>query len=247
MLHRISTSIFLLLLSLGAQAQWNLIWSDEFNGTSIDPSNWVFETGGGGWGNGELENYTNRPANATVSNGNLLIIAKKENYGGNSYTSARMKTQGLHSWTYGKIEARIQIPVGKGVWPAFWMLGDTIATAGWPTCGEMDIMEHVNTDTTIEGTMHWNNNGHVQYGSHTGFHTNQYHTYAIEWDANTIKWLMDGVQYVQGNIAGNVNNTSAFHHPFFVLLNLAVGGTWPGSPAAATVFPDTLFVDYVRV
>ena len=245
-IHHCLTALFLLSFLQG-NAQWNLVWSDEFNGTAIDPANWAFETGGNGWGNNELENYTNRPVNATVSNGNLLIIAKKENFGGNSYTSARMKTQGLHSWTYGKIEASLKFPSGKGYWPAFWMLGDTISTAGWPQCGEIDIMEHINTDTTVEGTMHWYNNGAASYGLKTAWKTNQFHTYAVEWDAGSIKWMMDGVLYMQGNIANNINNTNAFQHPFFILLNLAVGGTWPGSPDVSTSFPDTLFVDYVRV
>ena len=244
---QLTLAFLFLFCFLQGKAQWNLVWSDEFNGTTIDPANWIFETGGSGWGNNELENYTNRPVNATVSGGNLLIIAKKENYGGNNYTSARMKTQGLHSWTYGKIEARLKFPSGKGYWPAFWMLGDTISTSGWPQCGEIDIMEHINTDTTIEGTMHWYNGGAASYGLKTSWKDNQFHTYSVEWNASFIGWFMDGVQYMQGNIAANINNTNAFHRPFFILLNLAVGGTWPGSPDATTLFPDTLFVDYVRV
>src|SRR6185436_15483099 len=140
---------------------WSLSWSDEFDSSAINTSNWKFETGAGGWGNNELEYYTNRAVNATVSNGNLLIIARKESYNGSSYTSARMKTQGLQSWTYGKMEARIKLPSGKGIWPAFWMLGENITSVGWPKCGEIDIMEHVNKDTTTEGTMHWDNNGHA--------------------------------------------------------------------------------------
>ncbi len=231
-------------------AQWNLVWADEFTNTTINTANWVFETGGGGWGNSELENYTNRPANAIISNGNLLIIAKKESYGGSNYTSARMKTQGLQSWTYGKVEARIKIPLGKGVWPAFWMLGNSIyqAQVGWPKCGEIDIMEHVNNNPKINGTMHWDNNGHAQYGGDVDYSpTTAYHVYSVEWDTSAIKWFLDGTKYWEANIANNINSTDEFHSPFFILLNLAIGGTWPGNPDATTTFPDTMFVDYVRV
>lgn len=244
---------YLLLISafifstIKCDAQWTLVWSDDFNGTSINGYNWTFETGGSGWGNSELENYTNRPVNATVSKGNLLIIAKKESYGGNSYTSARMNTLGQHSWTYGKVEARMKVPIGKGLWPAFWMLGDNISTIGWPKCGEIDIMEHINTENLIYGTMHWDNNGHASYGGNTTFDGTKYHIYSIEWDANAIKWYLDGTKYWEGNIANNINSTDEFHLPLYIVLNLAVGGTWPGSPDVTTTFPDTMFVDYVNV
>lgn len=228
--------------------QWNLVWSDEFTNPTINTANWVFETGAGGWGNNELENYTNRPVNADIYNGNLIIIGKNESYQGSSYTSARMTTQGKQSWTYGKIESRIKLPTGKGLWPAFWMLGNNIGTASWPACGEIDIMEHINTDNGIHGTMHWDNNGHAQYGGDTLINNiTQYHIYSVEWDSTAIKWLVDGHKYWSGNIANNVNSTDEFHKPFFILLNMAVGGSWPGNPDGTTVFPDTMFVDYVRV
>ncbi|HEV7231986.1 MAG TPA: glycoside hydrolase family 16 protein, partial [Bacteroidia bacterium] len=185
--------------------------------------------------------------NAFVSNGNLLIISRKESYSGSNYTSARMKTQGLQSWTYGKVEANIKIQPGKGMWPAFWMLGTDIPQSGWPTCGEIDIMEHINTDSTIEGTMHWENNGAAQYGGNTHFNESGYHLYSVEWSTSSIKWFLDGVKYWEGNIANGINGTTAFQKPFFILLNQAVGGSWPGSPDANTLFPDTMFVDYVRV
>ncbi|MFI5163795.1 MAG: family 16 glycosylhydrolase [Bacteroidia bacterium] len=242
-------ALFLFLMIRTEAQTWNLVWSDEFTNATINTANWVFETGGGGWGNAELENYTNRAVNATVSNGNLLIIGKKESYGGSNYTSARMKTQGLQSWTYGKVEARIKIPTGKGLWPAFWMLGNNISTVNWPTCGEIDIMEHINTDNKDYGTMHWYNAGNASYGGDTALPTGvtQYHIYSVEWDSLAIKWLVDGKQYWIGNIANNINNTNAFHKPFFILLNMAIGGQWPGNPDGTTVFPDTMFVDYVRV
>lgn len=238
----------MLLYCTQIQAQdWNLVWSDEFDSLNINLENWKYETGGGGWGNNELEYYTNRAANATIENGNLLIIAKKETYGGSSYTSARLKTQGLQSFTYGKIESRIKLPSQQGVWPAFWTLGANISQVGWPKCGEIDIMEHINKATSVNGTLHWDNNGHVQAGKTILCDVTKYHVYAVEWDANSVKWLLDGKKYYEVSIASNVSSTEEIHNPMFILLNMAVGGNWPGSPNSTTVFPDTMYVDYVRV
>ncbi|HET6227262.1 MAG TPA: family 16 glycosylhydrolase [Bacteroidia bacterium] len=244
-----TSSLFLFLFVLTAvKAQnWGLVWSDEFNATTINTNNWKFETGAGGWGNNELENYTTRVENAKIDNGNLMIIARKESYSGSSYASARMKTQGLQNWTYGKIEARIKLPATKGVWPAFWMLGENITQVSWPKCGEIDIMEHVNTEPKMNGTIHWDNNGHAQYGGDTACDVKKYHVYGIEWDNETIKWTLDGKKYKDANIKNNINGTDEFHKPFFILLNMAVGGNWPGSPDGTSVFPDTMFIDYVRV
>jgi beta-glucanase (GH16 family) len=227
---------------------WNLVWSDEFDSTVISTSNWTFEYGNSGWGNNELEYYTGREENAKVANGNLMIIAKKESYGGSSYTSARMKSQGLQSFTYGKIEASIKLPSGKGLWPAFWMLGDNITFVGWPKCGEIDIMEHINNNTSVNGTLHWDNNGHVSSGgAYSGINVGRFHTYSVEWSPQVINFFVDGSKYWNVSINNNINNTGAFQLPFFILLNLAVGGNWPGSPDNTTTFPDTMFVDYVRV
>ncbi|MBV8389816.1 MAG: glycoside hydrolase family 16 protein [Mucilaginibacter sp.] len=223
-----------------------LVWSDEFNGTTVDTSKWNFETGGGGWGNNEKEFY--QAANATVANGNLMITAKKETVGGEPYTSARMTTQGKEAPTYGRIEASIKVPQGMGFWPAFWMLGSNIQTVSWPTCGEMDIMEHINNTSTYYGTMHWNVNGHVSYGSTINVtNPGDYHLYAIEWDQNEIRWYVDNNLYQTGNIKGNINGTGAFHLPFFILLNFALGGNFPNSPVDETLLPATMYVDYVRV
>jgi beta-glucanase (GH16 family) len=243
---KLSYIIFLsLIFSINCKGQtWNLVWSDEFNDSTIDKTNWTFETGGNGWGNNELEYYTTRSQNVKTENGNLLIIARKESYSGKNYTSARMKTFGLRSFTYGKIEARIKVPVGQGIWPAFWMMG---VNNSWPQCGEVDIMEHINLENKNYGTMHWDNNGHVSYGGNTSCDESKFHTYGIEWDANNIKWFLDGTQYFIASIANGVNSTSEFHLPFYFLLNMAVGGNWPGNPNNATNFPDTMFVDYVRV
>ncbi|MFL0166715.1 carbohydrate-binding protein [Candidatus Clostridium helianthi] len=241
-------SSFIPTVTAKADTGWNLAWSDEFNGTSINTSNWKYETGGDGWGNNELEYYTNRSENARIENGNLVIEARKENYNGMNYTSARLKSQGLKNWTYGKVEARMKLPAGQGVWPAFWMLGENISQVSWPKCGEIDIMEHINNESAI---IHWDstdNNTHAQYGAASpNIDVTQYHVYSIEWDASSIKWFVDGTQYLEANIANNINGTEAFHKPFFILFNLAIGGNWPGNPDGSTPFPAKMYVDYVRV
>ena len=226
---------------------WQLVWQDEFNG-SIG-GDWVFETGtgSGGWGNNELQYY--RRENATVENGNLVITARRENFGGQSYTSARMKTQGRKSFRYGKIEARMALPTGSGLWPAFWMLGTNITSVGWPACGEIDIMEHVNSNNVVHGTIHWqdNNGNYANYGGFTPTNINAYHTYAVEWTDRYIRWFVDGQQYHEVNIANGVNGTQEFHNNFFILLNLAVGGNWPGFNVDNGRLPARMLVDYVRV
>ncbi|MBU5672354.1 RICIN domain-containing protein [Paenibacillus brevis] len=247
--------IFTLILSMmppmkANAATWNLVWSDEFNGTSLNTSNWVAETGtgSGGWGNNELQYYTNRSQNLQVTGGNLVITALKENYGGMQYTSARIKTQGLKSFTYGKIEARIKLPSGQGLWPAFWMLGDNISSVGWPRSGEIDIMERINYESNVHGTVHWDANGYASFGRASGaLDFSQYHVYSIEWDANYIRWFVDGVQFNEILIQNGTGNTEEFQKPFFILLNMAVGGNWPGSPNGSTPFPSQMLVDYVRV
>jgi beta-glucanase (GH16 family) len=228
---------------------WNLVWSDEFNGSSLDPANWAYDIGNGtaGWGNSELQYYTNRMENVQVKNGELIITARKEKDNGFDYTSGRIKTKDKQSWTYGRIEARIKLPSGIGLWPAFWMMGADIDGVGWPKCGEIDIMEHINMVPYVNGTMHWDNNGHQQYGLTTDADLSKYHVYAVEWDPGSIRWFIDGKKYCEGDIREGINGTEEFHEPFFLLLNLAVGGRWPGSPGAGTVFPASMRVDYVRV
>ncbi|CAN5313404.1 glycoside hydrolase family 16 protein [soil metagenome] len=224
---------------------YTMVWADEFNGTAVDPANWNMETGSLGVNN-EKEYY--KAENATVTGGNLVITAKKESVGGFPYTSARMNTLGKVSVKYGRIEARIKMPLGAGLWPAFWMLGTNINTVSWPNCGELDIMEHVNADNIMYGTMHWNSGGgHAQYGLTTTTTPDAYHLYAIEWDANSIKWYVDDTLYLTGNIKDNINNTGAFQLPFFILLNFAVAGDFPGQTVDESKLPASMYVDYVRV
>jgi beta-glucanase (GH16 family) len=248
---------FLIILSMAGawsvQAQgYKLIWSDEFNGTQLDATNWTKETGGGGWGNNELEYYTDRDVNAFVSNGLLTIKAMSEVYGGRNYTSARIKTQGKRFFKYGKIEARMKLPYGQGIWPAFWMLGESIASIGWPACGELDIMEMVggsSGNNKVYGTAHWDNGGHQSYGSNyalpAGNLCDDFHTYALVWEPQKLEWYIDDIKYC--SLAITADYYSEFRENAFIIFNLAVGGNWPGSPDASTVFPQTLQVDYVRV
>jgi beta-glucanase (GH16 family) len=244
----------LLVAAPAARAQgWDLVWSDEFDGTSVNTGNWTFEVGGGGWGNNELQYYTSG-ANASVSGGVLTVTARRVSggftcwYGSCQYTSTRMITRGKREFRYGRIEARMALPMGQGLWPAFWALGTNIGSVGWPACGEIDVLEHVNRETFTHGTIHWDAGGHASYGDSTSVpDPTAFHVYAIEWTAAAIKWFVDGVQYHEANIQDSINSTEEFHRPFFLLLNLAVGGNWPGSPDSATAFPARLYVDYVRV
>lgn len=243
------TAFLVVLFAAGsAHAQnWQLVWSDEFNG-SIGPS-WVFETGtgGNGWGNNELEYY--RRENATIENNALAITAKREDFGGMRYTSARMKTQGVKTFRYGRIEARMKLPSFMGAWPAFWMLGANLPQVGWPDSGEIDIMEHVNAEDRTYGTIHWRdqNGNYAQYGGNAATTVADWHVYAIEWDANAIRWYVDGTKYHEANIQNGINGTDEFHKDFFLLLNFAIGGNWPGFTVDETKLPAKMYVDYVRV
>jgi beta-glucanase (GH16 family) len=241
---------------------YKLIWSDEFNDTTLDLSKWSYETGNNnGWGNSELEYYTNRTTNCNVQGGYLNIIARKESYSGYNYTSTRIKTQGKFSVKYGKIEARMKLPFGKGIWPAFWMLGDNISTVGWPQCGESDIMEMIGgsgtsatsnsplSDSKIYGTLHWYTNQHVSAGGNyslsSGKFADDFHLIGIVWTAQKIQFYVDNTIYYTVDISPTALN--AFQNKFFIILNLAVGGQWPGNPDNSTIFPQTYQLDYVRV
>ncbi|MEZ5195211.1 MAG: family 16 glycosylhydrolase [Bacteroidales bacterium] len=232
----------------------NLVWSDEFDYLGIpDPEKWNMEIGGNGWGNNELQYYTDSESNAMVDNGILTITAREESYGGRDYTSARITTENKFDFKYGRIEARIKLPYGQGLWPAFWLLGANSSSVGWPACGEIDIMEMVGGnnggDNTVYSTLHWDENGHAEYGEpytlEYGIFANDYHVFSLEWDSETIIAYVDGIQFYLIDITPT--GLSAFQNNFFVVLNLAVGGNWPGPPNAETVFPQTMEIDYVRV
>jgi beta-glucanase (GH16 family) len=244
-------------------AKWALSWSDEFNGpngSGVDQSKWVLEVGGKGWGNEELEYYTNRPRNAYIQDGNLVIEALREDYAGadgvsRNYTSARLKTAGQFSQAYGRFEARIKLPSGQGMWPAFWMLGDDIDKVGWPGCGEIDIMENVGKEPSIvHGSIHGpgfvgNDGIEAPYSlpAKRRF-TDDFHVFAVEWEPNAIRFYVDNDLYVTRTRSDLRPGWKwVFDHPFFLLLNVAVGGDWPGNPDATTVFPQSMLVDYVRV
>jgi beta-glucanase (GH16 family) len=246
-----------------APPAWNIVWSDEFNGadnSAPDPAKWVLETGGNGWGNNELEYYTARPDNARIQNGSLVITAIDERYTGpdgvtRDYTSARLKTQGTFALAYGKFEARIRVPQGQGIWPAFWMLGNDITALGWPRCGEIDIMEHIGREpSTVHGTIHGPRySGAKAIGAAHNLPGGQrfadaFHLFAVEWEPNVIRWYVDDVLFATKTPADLPKDAKwVYDHPFFLLLNVAVGGNWPGSPDRTTVFPQTMLVDYVRV
>ena len=259
------TSVYALAQSSSSAAPegWTLSWSDEFNapnGSTVDLSKWVPETGGNGWGNQELEYYTARPQNAFLQDGNLVIKVLAEKYTGadgvaRDYTSARLKTLGKFSQKYGRFEARIKIPRGQGIWPAFWMLGSDIEKRGWPKCGEIDIMENIGKEPAlVHGTIHGPGyNGANGLGAPYSLADNQpfaddYHVYAVEWEPKAIRFYVDDHLYETRTPADLPAGTKwVYGHPFFLLLNVAVGGGWPGNPDATTVFPQSMLVDYVRV
>jgi len=243
----------------GALAGWKLVWNDEFDGApgaKLDPARWVYETGGSGWGNNQLEYDTDRADNASLDGkGELVITAKKESYMGKSYTSARLKTQGKFEHSYGRYESRMKIPFGQGMWPAFWMLGADIGSVSWPTCGEIDIMENIGKEPgTVHGTVHGPGySGGSGIGAPNALaggarFADDYHVFAIEWEKDVVRWYVDGNLY-QTRTPKDLPSGArwVYDHPFFILLNLAVGGQWPGNPDGATTFPQTLRVDYVRV
>jgi beta-glucanase (GH16 family) len=266
-------AVALLPLSIGAGAQetasvakeagWKLVWSDEFNGprgSPVDASKWVLEVGGNGWGNQELEYYTSRAQNVFTQGGDLVIQARREKYTGpdgvsRNYTSARLKTAGKFSQAYGRFEARMKLPSGQGMWPAFWMLGDDVDKAGWPACGEIDIMENIGKEpSTVHGSIHGPGFvGDVGLEARYGLpdkrrFADEFHIFAVEWEPGAIRFYVDGNRYVTRTRSDLRPGWKwVFDHPFFLLLNVAVGGDWPGNPDDSTAFPQAMLVDYVRV
>jgi beta-glucanase (GH16 family) len=259
----------LLSLAAAAQAQqpWRLVWSDEFDGPAgarLDARKWTVEVGGWGWGNKELEYYSDRTKNAYLDGRGLLVITALQEplgqefkcwYGQCRYTSARLITKNKFAQAYGRFAARLKLPFGQGIWPAFWLLGENIDTAGWPTCGEIDVMENIGREPAmVHGTIHG-----PGYAGGKGIgapfalpggkrFADDYYIFAIEWEPQALRFYVDGQLYETLTPADLPTGTKwVYDHPFFIILNLAVGGSWPGDPDAMTVFPQTMLVDYVRV
>ncbi len=244
----------------GDSGVWTLVWQDEFNGTALDGTKWSVMVGDGcdlgicGWGNGELQWYQDR--NLLVTNGVLTITAKQESAGGKSYTSARLRTAGKGDWKYARVEARARLPQGQGFWPAIWMLPTDDVYGGWAASGEIDIMELLGHEpATIHGTIHYggewpaNERTGTAYSLSTGTFADDFHTFALEWESGVIRWYVDGELYqtlTEWN-TGGFQFPAPFDQRFHLLLNLAVGGGWPGAPDTTTVFPQEMVVDWVRV
>lgn len=230
-----------------------LVWSDEFDGTSVNGSNWTYDLGDSGWGNNEWQNYTNSPANSSVADGFLTITARQEPGGG--YTSARMKSVDLQEFQFGRIDVRAKLPQGQGIWPAIWMLGANFDAVGWPACGEIDIMELVGHQPgTVHGTAHWGAawNQHQYTGESISLPAGEtfsdaFHVFSVVWQADQITWLMDDQPFFTLTSAQMNGQPYPFNAPFFFILNVAVGGNWPGYPDATTSFPQSMVVDCVRV
>lgn len=230
----------------------SLVWSDEFDESEINLNNWTYDLGAHGWGNQELQLYTSNSQNSYVHDGNLMIVAKNE---GNYYTSARMKSIDLQEFQYGRIDVRALLPEGQGIWPAIWMLGANFPTAGWPACGEIDIMELIGSSPNyVHGTVHYGDDytQHQFTGQGTSISfgqtfSDEFHVFSIDWNEQGITWYLDDVEFfsIDQTVSGNQNYP--FDNPFFFILNIAVGGEWPGYPDETTEFPQYMAVDYVRV
>ena len=230
-----------------------LAWSDEFTANYINTNNWSYDTGGSGWGNNELEYYTNSNKNAYTTGGYLVIEARKETMGTNNYTSARMISKDKKTFTYGRIDFRAKLPKGQGVWPALWMLGNNIGTTPWPACGEIDIMELLGHEPQkTYGTIHWGAAGggstHIggNYSLSSLTFNDKFHLFSLKWEADKMTFLIDDVAFFIVN-KSQITGNYPFDKPFFFIMNVAVGGNWPGNPDATTVFPQRMIVDYVRV
>ena len=239
--------------------KWQLVWSDEFDepdGSVPDPAKWNYTTGGSGFGNGELQYYTDDPQNAYIENGMLTIKAENKTYMGRDYVSARLNTMVKGTWKYGRFEIRAKLPNTQGIWPAFWMLPANINYGNWPASGEIDIMELIGREPgRVYGTLHYGNPHESQQGNYDLYDSktfaDDFHVFTLEWEPNQFRW------YVDGNLFRTINQwfTSApgrtfpapFDQPFYLIINLAVGGHWPGSPDSLSTFPQSLYVDYVRI
>ena len=236
-------------------AGYTLSWQDEFTGSEINSDYWTFEMGDNGWGNEELQYYTDRSENASLQDGSLIIEAREESFNGAEYTSARIITQDKKTFTHGRVDIRAVLPEGQGIWPALWMLGNNISSIGWPACGEIDIMELVGHEpSTVHGTAHWGPQGQSfstfkgeEYRLSGGEKfSDKYHVFSIIWEPGKIEWYVNDNKYYSITTA-DVNVTYPFDNEFFFIFNIAVGGRWPGNPDATTQFPQRMIVDYIRV
>jgi beta-glucanase (GH16 family) len=238
---------------------WKLVWADEFDGpdgSPVDANKWSFNKGAGGWGNGEWQYYTDRIDNATVKDGALTVKAQREDFKRSRYTSARLVTRNKGDWLYGRFEIRAKLPYGQGIWPAIWMLPTDLEYGGWPASGEIDIMELVgHLPTRVHGTLHYGR-PHKFNGDHYDLplgetFADDYHVFALEWEPGEIRWYVDGHHY-QTQTKWFTSSTKGtdfapFDRRFHLIVNVAVGGAWPGYPDETTEFPQTMYVDYVRV
>jgi len=275
-LHALPIATALLALGCSQQETWRLVWSDEFNSSSVDAddpdfpspnsSKWNFEVSGSGFGNEQLEFDTSRPVNASLDGmGHLAITARAEAFGGNLYTSARINTAGKFEQQYGRFEARIQMPLGRGLWPAFWMLGADVAQVPWPGCGEVDIVEYRGQEPLLaHGSAHGPgySGGEARTQTYSlpapapgsdagdasvGFDA-AFHVFTLEWEPGELRYYVDEILYeVVDATQLPIGTVWVYDHPFYILLNLAVGGDYLGPPDSSTIFPQTMLVDYVRV
>lgn len=221
-----------------------LIWSDEFDGTTLDSTKWRPEPTNSP-PNGELQAFTSRASNISVANSNLVLTARKENYGGKAYTSGKIITKDLFDFTYGRVEAKMKVPAGQGIWTAFWGMGNDVWEVGWPACGEFDIVEVINGDATAVGSLHASDYNVSRWKRYPGLH-DDYHIFAMDWEPGHFTWSVDDNVY-SDIVLADQHKDVPFSHPFYLIFTLSVGGDWPGPPNAATVFPISLYVDYVRV
>ena len=246
--------------TIPAKPGWKLVWHDEFSGDRIDSTQWEHEVNGWGGGNNELQYYTARQINSFVQDGLLAIVALQETFTGpdgtKNYTSARLRTLHKGDWKYGRFEIKAKLPFGQGLWPAIWMLPTDWAYGGWAASGEIDIMEMIGQDTKrIYGTLHYGGKSpdNVQSGNSyslaTGTFSGDFHVFALEWEENEMRWFVDDVRYATQNQWYSTGNDypAPFDQRFHLLLNVAVGGNWPGSPDGSTTFPQVMVVDYVRI
>ncbi len=236
--------------------EWELFWSDEFDAGAGEPINdefWTCEVGGWGWGNAQAEHNTDRTENVVhTGDGTLAIIAREEEFEGNEYTSGRCNTNDKFEFTYGRVEARIDLPEGQGIWPAFWMLGADFPDTMWPDSGEIDIMEFLGHELgTVHGTVHgpgYSGGGGIgQAVRYEESLADDFHVFGIEWEPNVIRWYVDGEEYFQIDPTDLFGSDWVFNDPFFMLINVAVGGNWPGYPDDTTVFPQEMLIDWIRV